>query len=249
MIVDTGYAPIAIDSGWLGAVEISSVGDQLVNPDAAAVWTLTVTENTMKLSDSNGVTVAPKGSNKNGIKDADYSWDWTFADGKFQFKGVGTDTARLASNGTTSGSYPDNYRFRGYKNTTVGSDFSDQFSLYKLVDGEPTPPTPPVDLPIDASKAVASKDVLAGEKDAEFVVKGVVTMADGWNVYLQDESGAIAPNLAKKDTTLKSGDTLLATGLRKENNGMPYLGERNNSAIIEKSSGMSLTVKIPPLTH
>ncbi len=95
----------------------------------------------------------------------------------------------------------------------------------------------------DAPKTVPISDALAGAMDTEFTVKGVVTMSDGWNVYLQDESGAIALNLAKKDTTLQPGDTLIAMGLRKENNGVPYLGERGNGVTVEKSSGMSLTVK------
>ncbi len=95
----------------------------------------------------------------------------------------------------------------------------------------------------DAPVTVAIREALAGAADASFTVKGVVTMSDGWNVYLQDESGAIALNLAQKDTTLRPGDTLIATGVRKENNGVPYLGDRSSGAVIEKSSGMSLTAK------
>src|SRR5699024_1519346 len=74
----------------------------------------------------------PEGGNNNGIKNEEYAWEWSFADGKFTFSGTGEDTVRLASN---KGS--DN-KFRGYKNTTVTGNpngYPYQFTLYKVDEG------------------------------------------------------------------------------------------------------------------
>ena len=98
MVTETGYAPTVLDGSWVLAEAVTADGDTIPDPAANLVWTLTVDGTTVKLTDSNGVSVAPKGGNNNGIASGDYSWSFTFANGTFQFFGQGSDTVVLASN-------------------------------------------------------------------------------------------------------------------------------------------------------
>ena len=127
MVVSTGYAPGVVSGTWLTAVTPTISGD-VVTDAAGGVWTLTVEGSSVTLTDSNGVSIAPKGGNNNGLATGQYAWAWSFADGTFTFAGTGSDTVKLASN-TAS----DNM-FRGYKDTTVtdASKYPSQFTLYKL---------------------------------------------------------------------------------------------------------------------
>ncbi|MDD5931610.1 MAG: hypothetical protein PUC45_04005, partial [Oscillospiraceae bacterium] len=82
-------------------------------------------------------------------------------------------------------------------------------------------------------------EALAGEKDAEFTVKGVVTLLDGKNVYIQDATGGIDLYLSAAPADIALGDTVIGTGKKAEFNGLPELA----SATYEKSSGLELTAK------
>ena len=134
LVTDKGYAPGEYDNGdapWVTAITPSVKEDKIENP-TAGVWTLTVDTDGVILTDANGISIAPKGKNNNGIKKGSYKWSVSFASGKFTFAGVGEDTVKFASNGTSSGYN----QFRGYKNTTLtGSqknNYSAEFTLYKL---------------------------------------------------------------------------------------------------------------------
>ena len=128
MVTDTSYAPGVLDGSWVTAVEAA-------NAATDAVWTLTVTGDSVTLTDANGVSVAPKGGNNNGIEQGDYDWAWSFNNGKFTFSGQDSDTVVLASNTTkTTGEN----RFRAYKTTTVNRNpdqYPFEFTLYQLTDG------------------------------------------------------------------------------------------------------------------
>ena len=86
---------------------------------------------------------------------------------------------------------------------------------------------------------VSISTALAGEKDAFFTVKGVVTLVDGLNYYLQDATGGICLRLASKTTEIALGDTIIGTGKRDTYNGLPQLG----SGTFQKSSGLTLRAK------
>lgn len=125
MVTDTGYAPGVLDGTW-----VTAVGD--ANAATYAVWTLTVSGEEVTLTDSNGVSIAPKGGNNNGIQSGNYSWKWEFANGKFTFSGQGEDTVILASNKGESN------KFRAYKTTTVSGNpngYPSEFTLYRLEGG------------------------------------------------------------------------------------------------------------------
>jgi hypothetical protein len=82
-------------------------------------------------------------------------------------------------------------------------------------------------------------EAVAGADGASFTVKGVVTMVDGKNIYIQDATGGIDLyfNTAPSDVVL--GDTLVGSGTRATFRGLPEL----SNATYEKSEGLTLTAK------
>ena len=126
----------------------------------------------------------------------------------------------------------DQMRFRYYKSTTYANQ--QPVTLYKLEGegggGTVTPPEEP--------DTVTIADALSAETGTEnLTVKGVVTLIDGKNVYLQDDTGGICAYLSANPTDLSLGDTIIATGKRATFSGLPELA----SATYEKSSGLALT--------
>lgn len=219
LILDNGYAPGSLDGSWVTAVQ-PSVTDGSVTDPTAGVWTLTVSGSGVKLTDANGVSIAPKGGNENGIKSGEYEWEVSFANGKFSFCGTGADTVKLASNKSSEN------KFRAYKNTTINAGYPYEFTLYKLEGGstEPEPGT------------VSIADALDGANGTEFTVKGVVTLLDGKNVYIQDSTGGICLYFNSTPSGISLGDTVIGTGKKAEFNGLPELA----NATLQKSSGMTL---------
>ena len=220
MILDTGYAPGSLAGTWVTAVQ-PSVTDGSVTDPTTGVWTLTVSGSSVKLTDANGVSIAPKGGNENGIKSGEYEWEVSFANGKFSFYGTGTDTVTFASNKSFEN------KFRAYKNTTINAGYPYEFTLYKLEGGstEPEPGTVPI------------ATALAGENGTKFTVKGVVTLFDGKNVYIQDSTGGICLYFNSTPSGISLGDTVIGTGNKDTYNGLPEL----KNATFQKSSGMMLT--------
>ncbi len=97
---------------------------------------------------------------------------------------------------------------------------------------DPEPPTPDVTItPI--------KDALAGADNTEFTVKGVVTLVDGKNIYVQDATGGICVRMKNNPTDIVLGDTVIGTGSKTVYNGLPQLG----SGTYEKSEGLTLKAK------
>lgn len=106
-------------------------------------------------------------------------------------------------------------------------------SFISLKAAEPEIPEVPAEPTIvDISTA------LAGNDGDEFMVKGVVTLIDGKNVYLQDATGGICVRASANVEDLAMGDTVIGTGKKSVYNGLVQL-----SGSYEKSSGMTLTAK------
>lgn len=119
----------------------------------------------------------------------------------------------------------DQMRFRYYKSTTYTNQ--KPVTLYKLEGGsaEPEPGTVPI------------ATALAGENGTEFTVKGVVTLLDGKNVYIQDSTGGICLYFNSTPSGISLGDTVIGTGKKAEFKGLPEL----TNATLQKSSGMKLS--------
>ena len=132
MVVSTGYAPGVVNGSWITAV-VPTISEDVVTDAAGGVWTLNVDGNSVTLTDANGVSIAPKGGNNNGLATKEYNWAWSFTNGTFTFAGTGSDTVKLASN-TKDANNPN--QFRAYKNTTAANatDYPSAFTLYKLVE-------------------------------------------------------------------------------------------------------------------
>ena len=112
------------------------------------------------------------------------------------------------------------------KATKAGMDDSDEVKFAYTVKAEE-----PATVPISTA--------LAGENGTEYTVKGVVTLVDGQNYYLQDATGGICLRLAKKTNDINLGDTIIGSGKRADFNGLPQLG----SGTFQKSSGLTLSAK------
>ena len=133
LVTDTGYAPGVLDGTWVTAIQPTVSDDKITGP-AEGVWTLTVTESGVQMTDAKGTTIAPSGGNNNGIKSGSYDWAVTFSSGAFRFCGTGEDTVTLASNKSSQN------KFRAYKNATIEKTpggYPCDFTLYKLDSAEP----------------------------------------------------------------------------------------------------------------
>ncbi len=128
LVASSGYAPLKVDGTWILATQPTVSGDKVTDAKEA-VWILSVDGTSVTLQDAAGTFIAPKGGNSNGLATTKYSWNVTFADGAFQFAGVGEDTVVLASNVGSQN------KFRAYKTSTVSGNpagYPSTFVLYKL---------------------------------------------------------------------------------------------------------------------
>ena len=92
---------------------------------------------------------------------------------------------------------------------------------------------------IPEPETVPISTALAGANGATFTVKGVVTLVDGKNIYIQDETGGIDLYFSVAPSDIALGDTLIGTGTRAVYRGLPEL----SGATYQKSSGLTLTAK------
>ena len=195
-------------------VEIFTLGGE------AGAWTLTA-------SDGKQIyTNAAKALNNTGSG----TGTWTIA---IDANGLAT----VASTNTSAGRILYNVNSPRFLNYTSATNVSMLLpSIYKLAGAaEPGDPTPSEPIP----GLVSISEALAGENGKDFTVQGVVTLVDGQNIYLQDDTGGICLYLASKTDAIALGDTVIGTGKRSAFNGMPQLG----SGTYVKSSGLTLTAK------
>ena len=137
--------------------------------------------------------------------------------------------------------YQDNYgTWSAYHTINTGSEGMFALAFYQAEGGGPGPEEP---------ETVSISEALAAAINTEgLAVKGVVTLLDGKNIYLQDATGGICARMDSVPADIALGDTVIATGTRDDYNGLPQLG----NATYEKSSGLTLipTVKtIEQLTN
>ncbi len=128
-------------------------------------------------------------------------------------------------------------------NTLFSAYFSGQkdISIYKVDEttgGGTTDPTPDPE-PDPEPTTVPISTALAGETGTEFTVKGVVTLVDGQNIYVQDATGGICVRLTAYSDEIALGDTIIGTGSRVDYKGLPQLG----SGTFTKSEGLTLSAK------
>lgn len=178
VMVTSGHTPVVFDKGWITTAPVPE------NVADGSVWKITVNENgTVKLTDANNVTVAPKplkdGKPQNGILSADYDWVVSVSEGMFSFAGQEGNAVKLACNMDPETGLN---RFRAYKVSTItGSyahNYSSEFELYKLDTSTPTPPTPPT--PPAPTGELSGKTVILHSND----VHGMKTVS-----YVDSKTG------------------------------------------------------------
>ena len=192
------------------------------------VWTATKTEDGVHLF--NGTQYLGYGSSGTNFTKPDEAYTWVVPDN-------GNGTFRFVASGATNraiGWQDENARFGAYA-TSNTSGYVFDLLVFQVNDGEGGEVTPP-----DEPETITIAEALAKEDGtADLTVKGVVTLLDGKNVYLQDSTGGICARMSENFSDISLGDTVIATGTRKDYNGLPQL----DSCTYEKSSGMTLQAK------
>ena len=182
MVVEGGYAMGMLDGTWVSVVQPTIVGDAVTDA-MGGIWTLTVNGDSVQITDSNGVSIKPKGGNNNGISSGSYDWAWSFdeATQTFVFAGTGSDTVKLASNANEDPTYGGFHKFRGYKNTTISgnpSTYPCNFTLYAVVDEAPEST-----LPAEGEQVViynlSAEGVLAAQNDTQSIENALTVIEDG----------------------------------------------------------------------
>ncbi len=236
IIYNSGNALGAAASGKkLAGVAAEAADGKLPIADGMAQLLVTVDgDNYIFTLDGKYLTSADTG---NGLSFTDTLTDcgkWTFAaatDGTWYIKNVG---ANYNGNYNQAMEYYSGFTTYGIKETAIY-----QMELYlvsKGQDGET-----PVDPPVEEEPTVNTvAEALAGADGASFTVKGVVTLVDGKNIYVQDATGGICVRMSASPSDIALGDTIIATGSKTVYSGLPQLG----SGTYEKSEGLTLEAKV-----
>ena len=77
----------------------------------------------------------------------------------------------------------------------------------------------------------------------EFFVKGVVTLIDGSNAYIQDATGAICVRAASAISGIAVGDTIKATGTRETYRTLPQLNKSTYEKVTDPAEQITLSAK------
>lgn len=105
---------------------------------------------------------------------------------------------------------------------------------------------PEVDVASSATMPVEIKDALSAENGNLVTVKGVITLIEGKNIYIQDATGAICVRAKENPTNLALGDTIKGKGTKGVFNGLSQLDGSNNEGdvyfkVTEESEKLTLT--------
>ncbi len=221
-------APVVTQDGT--TLTLGSAADYgwTIEPQADGTYTITGPNGGINLINNN------KGVRINGTSAA-----WTFDASVARFQTADTSGNQRYLSVAVQLDTPD---WRSYKTDSTYSVGST--TLWKLSDSgetpEPTDPPEPTEPPVVTITRI--EDVLAAES-GEFTVKGVVTLVDGKNIYVQDETGGICLFFASAPTDIALGDTLIGSGTRAAYKGLPEL----SGATYEKSEGLTLEPKTTTL--
>ncbi len=122
------------------------------------------------------------------------------------------------------------------------SEFNIQLqAIYYPTDGDPiSSAVNQYNYTIRTEAAISTiAEALAGAENAEFTVKGVVTLVDGRNIYVQDATGGICLYPDTAPVNIELGNTVIGTGVRKTFKGLPEL----SGCTLTLSEGLTLTAK------
>lgn len=191
LVDEKGQVPGTLEGTWV----TSSTADPDPSTMTSSIMTLEISGDQVKIKDSKGNYLAPKGGNKNGIKAGDYSWKLVKnEDDTISFLGQGADTVVFANNTGDNGS-----GYRAYKTSTVNNypdTYPSKFNLYKIGGGsgeEDPKPDPEEENP---SEPTTSVDPLIDENLDLSINPADVKFENGkLTIYNQEEGMNLAVEL------------------------------------------------------
>ena len=216
-------------TGSTPAIAEATFENDVLNVDPALYgWTAETSESGFALKGSGGYL--NPGKKNNELRANGASTPWTMDSGYLKE----TKTGRYMGvwiDGTT----PKDWRTY----TTIHANIAGEtLQLWKLSGGTTPDPDPDPD-PEPTVELVDISAALAGADGTTYKVKGVVTMVDGKNVYVQDTTGGICAFFDATPSGIDLGDTIIVTGSKTVYKGLPELG----GATFEESSGLTLEAK------
>ncbi len=211
-------------SGAPAAVTAAVDGDTLTTDGADYGFTFTETDGGHFITNADGKYLYLTNSN-NGVRVGGTEIVWSLDANTGYMKAVPSNGARYL--GVYNGQ-----DWRCY--TTINNNIKDQAPGFWKLTGADAGTDEPEE---PAISTVA--EALAGATGARFTVKGVITMVDGKNVYVQDSTGGICLFFNTAVSDLALGDTVLFTGARAVYRGLPEL----TGQTYEKSAGLTLAAK------
>ena len=224
--VTSYYALDTSIANKITAVPVTSETDVTSLP----VWTVAASGDGVSLYNGSAY-LGYKSSTNFGTSDTAATWLIESGSAENTFKLYAADTTRYIAFQWNSG----NYRFGAYAGSNAGTDgYNFDLMIFVASEGSGTPgetPTPDVTITPIADAVAAS--------EGEFTVKGVVTLVDGSNIYVQDATGGICVRMSSTPSDIALGDTIIGTGSKTTYNGLPQLG----SGTYEKSEGLTLSAK------
>ena len=210
----------------IDGTDVSITADGLSSSSSIPTWTVTVSDGSATFY--NGSDYLGYGSSGTNFTKPDEAYGWNItsnSDGTFRFTASGAATRAIAWQDQGG-------RFGAYSTTNPEGYVFDLLVFKAEGGGEVTPPDPEEPETISIAEALAAAD---GTEN--LTVKGVVTLLDGKNVYLQDSTGGICVRMSNNFDDIALGDTVIGTGKRATFNGLPQL----ENSTYEKSSGLTLT--------
>ncbi len=182
MIAGTEYAASIYDgTKTLKWTSIKNDTGTLTNPESSTIWDLSVSSNSVVLTDPNGVAIV---AGSNAIAKGSSPWVESFIDGTFTFsQNISGVNNYLAYNTTIQGG-----GFRAYKDTTVnsGSNYFIKFTLYKLDESIPSGPAkaaPPQASPASGTVVSGTAITLVSAVSGAAIQYTTVSPSDTWTDY------------------------------------------------------------------
>ena len=219
----------------LMSVSLDITEDKVTTDDSSAAWRLIATDGGFYIQNvgNNQYLYYGNNSGNNIYQTAEITqagvWNVVNHDGCWTLQETASGRQLSCNRFGSAGSY-----YLGFSSYTSSSSTKRDLTFYLLDDTQIVPEPEPDPEPETTTIAEA---LAAADGTENLTVKGVVTLIDGKNVYLQDNTGGICAYLSASPSDLAVGDTIIATGKRDTYSGLPELA----SATYETSSGLTLT--------
>ena len=216
------------------AVSVTPEGDTLTTAGAASDYGWTLTRSDAGFTISSGDSYLYVTATNNGVRIGSTKAVWGLIDG--YLTAPASDATRYLGvyNGQDWRCYTLN------KQGNIADNIKGQtLNFWKLSGGSETPVDPQPDDPTPEEPTISTIAEALAASSGEFTVKGVVTLVDGKNIYIQDETGGICLYFSAAPSGIALGDTVIGTGTRAAYKGLPEL----SGASFEKSEGLTLTAR------